>query len=109
MSATGPRRRTRWLYCETRRYDAPPEERPALKKVAQRFHGRGAAVRSRRLPSSPHSSHGDGVSAGARNTLSIEYPSGEFAVIATLDADGTLRSAGVLRTARKPFDGVVFG
>lgn len=33
------------LYYETRRYTAPPEERPALKNVAQRFHGRGAAVR----------------------------------------------------------------
>lgn len=33
------------LYYETRRYVAPPEERPALKNVAQRFHGRGAAVR----------------------------------------------------------------
>jgi catechol 2,3-dioxygenase len=33
------------LYYQTRRYEAPPEERPALKNVAQRFHGRGAAVR----------------------------------------------------------------
>lgn len=33
------------LYYETRRYEAPPAERPALKNVAQRFHGRGAAVR----------------------------------------------------------------
>lgn len=33
------------LYYETKRYVAPPEEKPALKNVAQRFHGRGAAVR----------------------------------------------------------------
>lgn len=33
------------LYYETRRYEAPPGERPALKNMAQRYHGRGAAVR----------------------------------------------------------------
>jgi catechol 2,3-dioxygenase len=33
------------LYWETRRYKPPADERPALKNVAQRFHGRGAAVR----------------------------------------------------------------
>lgn len=33
------------LYYETRRYVAPEAERPALKNLAQRFHGRGAAVR----------------------------------------------------------------
>lgn len=33
------------LYYETRRYEAPPTERPALKNQAQRFHGRGVATR----------------------------------------------------------------
>jgi catechol 2,3-dioxygenase len=33
------------LYFDTRKYEAPEGERPALKNVAQRFHGRGAAVR----------------------------------------------------------------
>lgn len=33
------------LYWDTNRYEAPPGERPALKNVAQRFHGRGCAVR----------------------------------------------------------------
>ncbi|MGE0501172.1 MAG: catechol 2,3-dioxygenase [Rhizobiaceae bacterium] len=33
------------LYYETRKYEAPEAERPALKNVAQRFHARGAAVR----------------------------------------------------------------
>jgi len=33
------------IYYETRRYEAPAGERPALKNLAQRFHGRGAAVR----------------------------------------------------------------
>jgi len=33
------------LYFDTNLYVAPPEERPALKNVAQRFHGRGVCVR----------------------------------------------------------------
>jgi len=33
------------IYWETERYKAPPNERPALKNNAQRFHGRGCAVR----------------------------------------------------------------
>ena len=33
------------LYYDTRKYEPPEAERPALKNVAQRYHGRGAAVR----------------------------------------------------------------
>ena len=33
------------LYYDTRRYEAPERERPALKNIAQRYHGRGVAVR----------------------------------------------------------------
>jgi catechol 2,3-dioxygenase len=33
------------LYYDTRIYDAPPEEKPALKNIAQRYHGRGASPR----------------------------------------------------------------
>jgi catechol 2,3-dioxygenase len=33
------------LYWQTVKYDAPDAERPALKNVAQRFHGRGASPR----------------------------------------------------------------
>ncbi|MDE0533318.1 MAG: VOC family protein [Albidovulum sp.] len=33
------------IYFDTRLYEAPSEERPALKNLAQRYHGRGAAVR----------------------------------------------------------------
>ncbi len=33
------------IYWETVRYQAPPAERPALKNLAQRYHGRGAAPR----------------------------------------------------------------
>lgn len=40
--------------------------------------------------------------------LSVEHPTGEFTVIATLDANGELGSAGVLRTARKLMDGHAF-
>ena len=46
---------------------------------------------------------------GPRRSLSIEHPTGEMTVVATLDADGAVRSAAILRTARKLFDGVVFG
>jgi catechol 2,3-dioxygenase len=33
------------IYFETNKYQAPPEEIPALKNQAQRYHGRGVAVR----------------------------------------------------------------
>lgn len=33
------------IYHDTRRYEAPPGERPALKNQPQRYHGRGAGVR----------------------------------------------------------------
>ena len=33
------------LYYETNKYVAPPEEKSALKNIAQRFHGRGVGVR----------------------------------------------------------------
>lgn len=49
------------------------------------------------------------VPSGLRKSLSIEHPTGEFTVIASLDANGEVVSAGVLRTARKLFDGFVFG
>lgn len=45
---------------------------------------------------------------GNPKTLSVEHPTGEFSVVATLDDKGDLVSAGVLRTARKLMDGVVF-
>jgi 4-oxalomesaconate tautomerase len=40
--------------------------------------------------------------------ISIEHPTGEFTVTASLDDDGNLTEAGVLRTARKLFDGLVY-
>ncbi|WP_377298502.1 VOC family protein [Rhizobium sp. SGZ-381] len=33
------------LYWDTRVYEAPPAEKPALKNIAQRYHGRGASPR----------------------------------------------------------------
>ncbi len=48
------------------------------------------------------------VGAGRRRSLSIEHPTGEMTVIATLGGDGAVESAAILRTARKLFDGTVF-
>jgi 4-oxalomesaconate tautomerase len=49
------------------------------------------------------------VPAGSPKALSIEHPTGESTVLATIGPGGEVVSAGVLRTARKLFDGVVFG
>jgi 4-oxalomesaconate tautomerase len=46
---------------------------------------------------------------GSEKSLSIEHPTGEMTVVATLDGKGNLLKAAILRTARKLFDGVVFG
>ena len=45
---------------------------------------------------------------GAERSLAVEHPTGEMTVVATLDAAGEVESAGILRTARKLMDGVVF-
>ena len=45
---------------------------------------------------------------GLTQDLSIEHPSGEMTVIATLDDTGTVAQAAILRTARKLMEGVVF-
>jgi 4-oxalomesaconate tautomerase len=49
------------------------------------------------------------IPAGREKSLSIEHPTGEMTVIATVGNDGTVEKAAILRTARKLFDGVVFG
>jgi 4-oxalomesaconate tautomerase len=46
---------------------------------------------------------------GPEKSLSIEHPTGEMTVVATLDAKGNLLKAAILRTARKLFDGMLFG
>ncbi|WP_127114402.1 4-oxalomesaconate tautomerase [Shimia sediminis] len=45
---------------------------------------------------------------GAERSLSIEHPTGEMTVVATLDEEGTVSEAALLRTARKLMDGEVF-
>lgn len=45
---------------------------------------------------------------GDDRMISVEHPTGEFTVIARIDERGELASAGVLRTARKLMDGMVF-
>jgi 4-oxalomesaconate tautomerase len=46
---------------------------------------------------------------GRRKSLAVEHPSGEMTVVVDLDDSGAVTSAALLRTARKLFDGVVFG
>lgn len=48
------------------------------------------------------------IPPGKAKSLSIEHPTGEMTVIATVDETGAVARAAVLRTARKLFDGVVF-
>ncbi|AXV16769.1 4-oxalomesaconate tautomerase [Neorhizobium sp. SOG26] len=48
------------------------------------------------------------IAEGDEKLLSIEHPTGEMSVIATMK-DGEVHRAAVLRTARKLFDGMVFG
>jgi 4-oxalomesaconate tautomerase len=45
---------------------------------------------------------------GSEKSLPIEHPTGEMTVLATLDAEGNLLKAAILRTARKLFDGMLF-
>src|SRR3546814_15137912 len=47
------------------------------------------------------------IAGGEKQLLSIEHPTGEMSVVATV-RDGVVETAGVLRTARKLFDGLVF-
>jgi 4-oxalomesaconate tautomerase len=46
---------------------------------------------------------------GRRKSLAVEHPTGEMTVVVDLDDSGAVASAALLRTARKLFDGVVFG
>jgi 4-oxalomesaconate tautomerase len=60
------------------------------------------------LPGSPAASLAV-LPEGARKTIAVEHPTGEMTVVVDLDDSGTVTSAALLRTARKLFDGVVFG
>lgn len=46
---------------------------------------------------------------GGRKSLSIEHPSGETTVVLDVDDEGVVTRSAILRTARKLFDGVIFG
>jgi len=59
------------------------------------------------LPEGPAAKYAK-IPEGRTKSMSVEHPTGEFTVIATLDENGEVQSAGVLRTARKLADGVVF-
>ncbi|GAA6198871.1 4-oxalomesaconate tautomerase [Aquicoccus sp. SU-CL01552] len=45
---------------------------------------------------------------GGQRNMAVEHPTGEMTVVATLDAAGAVESAGILRSARKLMDGLVF-
>jgi 4-oxalomesaconate tautomerase len=60
------------------------------------------------LPGSPAASLAV-LPEGARKTIAVEHPTGEMTVVVDLDDSGAVTSAALLRTARKLFDGVVFG
>ncbi len=59
------------------------------------------------MPGSPAAQIAD-VPHGVRKTLSIEHPTGEMSCVLELDEAGAVKSAALLRTARKLMDGVVF-
>ncbi len=60
------------------------------------------------LPGSP-AAEVAAIPEGRRKTLAIEHPEGEMTVVVDLDDAGGVASAALLRTARKLFDGIVFG
>ncbi|WP_408591129.1 4-oxalomesaconate tautomerase [Novosphingobium sp.] len=49
------------------------------------------------------------IPAGSRKLLSVEHPTGEMSCVLEVDETGAVRTAALLRTARKLMDGVVFG
>jgi 4-oxalomesaconate tautomerase len=60
------------------------------------------------LPKGPAAELAD-IPTGREKHLSIEHPTGEMTVIATVGEDGGVERTAILRTARKLFDGLVFG
>ena len=45
---------------------------------------------------------------GARKVVAVEHPNGATACILQCDADGAVARAGMMRTTRKLFDGLIF-
>lgn len=60
------------------------------------------------VPGSPAAEVAD-AGEGDTRTLSVEHPTGEMSCVLTLDAEGQVTTAALLRTARKLMDGEVFG
>jgi 4-oxalomesaconate tautomerase len=59
------------------------------------------------IPGSPAAGVAN-IPEGARKTISVEHPTGEMSCVLELDEGGAVKSAALLRTARKLLDGVVF-
>lgn len=59
------------------------------------------------LPGSPAAEVAE-IPGGNPKTLSVEHPTGEMSCVLELDDAGAVRSAALLRTARKLMDGTVF-
>jgi 4-oxalomesaconate tautomerase len=59
------------------------------------------------IPGSPAAEVAD-IRDGARKLLSVEHPTGEMSCVLELDETGSVKSAALLRTARKLMDGTVF-
>jgi 4-oxalomesaconate tautomerase len=60
------------------------------------------------IPGSPAAEVAD-IPEGARKLLSVEHPTGEMSCVLEMDEGGAVKSAALLRTARKLMDGNVFG
>jgi 4-oxalomesaconate tautomerase len=60
------------------------------------------------LPGSPAAEVAQ-IPDGARKTLSVEHPTGEMTCVLETDENGDVKTAALLRTARKLMDGTVFG
>jgi 4-oxalomesaconate tautomerase len=60
------------------------------------------------IPGSPAAEVAE-IPGGTPKTLSVEHPTGEMSCVLELDESGAVKSAALLRTARKLMDGVVFG
>jgi 4-oxalomesaconate tautomerase len=60
------------------------------------------------IPGSPAAEVAN-IPDGARKLLSVEHPTGEMSCVLELNEAGTVKSAALLRTARKLMDGIVFG
>jgi 4-oxalomesaconate tautomerase len=59
------------------------------------------------IPGSPAADVAN-IPTGSRKTLSVEHPTGEISCVLELDYNGGVKSAALLRTARKLMDGMVF-